>query len=117
MPLRKASTTSPSSSIFSSFPATVTSFYGRPSADRRPLRDDLDVRRLRALRPFARLELDLRAFGQRLEALAGDLREVDEDVLAAAVGRDEAVALGVVEPLDVSARHLTNTSPTCDRTS
>src|ERR671923_487256 len=113
MPLRKASTTSPSSSIFSSFPATLNAFYGRVAS----LRDDLDVRGLGALRPLARLELHLRALGQRLEALAGDLREVDEHVLAAALRLDEAVALRVVEPLDGSGRHLTNTSPTCDRTS
>src|SRR5438045_2711955 len=99
MPLRKASTTSPSSSIFSSFPATLTPFYDPPAADRPPLRrDDLDVRRLGALLPLARLELHLHAVAQRLEALAGDLREVDEDVLAAVVGLDEAVALRGARP-------------------
>src|ERR671927_214234 len=119
MPLRKASTTSPSSSIFSSFPATFTSFRAsrppRPAdgadADLKRLADRDDVGRFGALRPLARLELHLRTLGQGLEALACDLRVVDEQVLAALGGLDEPVALRVVEPLHGSGRHV-HTSPT-----
>ena len=67
-----------------------------------------DVRRLRALLPLARLELDLRALSEALEALAGDAAVVDEEVFAAAIGRDEAVALVVVEPLDDSCCQCTH---------
>jgi integrase len=63
------------------------------------LGDRPDVRRLRALLPLARLELDLRAFGEALEALAGDFAVVYEEVFPAVVGRDEAVPLVVAEPL------------------
>src|SRR5919197_5420621 len=115
MPLRKASTTSPSSSIFSSFPATFTSFrtHARPAradgagADHLRLADRDDVGRFGALRPLARLELHLRTLGQGLEAFARDLRVVDEQVLAAFFGLDEPVALRVVEPLHGSGRHIT----------
>src|SRR5919198_3683492 len=123
MPLRKASTTSPSSSIFSSFPATFTSFptsahpaSGGVGADDQRLADRDDVGRLGALRPLARLELHLRTLGQGLEALARDLRVVDEQVLAALGGLDEPVALRVVEPLHGSGRHVTPPL-TCARTS
>src|SRR5205814_2039783 len=60
---------------------------------------------------LARLELDLRALGERLEAATEDLRMVDEEILPAFVGRDEAVPLRVVEPLDGSGCHE-NTSLT-----
>jgi hypothetical protein len=71
------------------------------------LGDRADVRRLRALLPLARLELDLRALNEALEALAVDAAVVDEEVFAALVGRDEAVPIVVVEPLDDSCCRCT----------
>src|SRR5437870_3361739 len=77
------------------------------------LRADLDdVHCLRALGAFALLELDLGTLGEALEAVAGDVGVVDEDILRAVLGRDEAVALGIVEPLDGSACHI-ETPPCC----
>src|SRR5262245_22683297 len=67
--------------------------------------DDGDVLPLRALGAPLGLELDLRALGERLEAVAADRRVVDEDVLAAVARGDEAVALRVVEPLHSSCCH------------
>src|SRR5215471_1616044 len=54
-----------------------------------------DVRGLRPLRALDDLELDLLSLVQRLEAFAGD-----------ACVMDEAVALGVVEPLHDPCCHL-----------
>src|SRR5262249_40471538 len=112
MPLRNASTTSPSSSIFSSLPSAIHPPPNAPlalgaRAERRlgRLRDDRHVRRLRAFRSLARLEFNLGAFGERLEAAAADLRVVDEQVLAVLFGRDEPVALCIVEPLHGSGCH------------
>src|SRR5581483_3311090 len=68
--------------------------------------DDANVRGLGALRALRCLELDLRAFGQGLEALAGDARVVHEEILRAVLRRDEAVALLVAEPLDGSGCHV-----------
>src|SRR4051812_13836197 len=76
------------------------------------LRDRRHVCRLRALRPLARLVLDLRALGEGLEARAGDLRMMDEQILAALFGGDEPVALRVVEPLHSASCHRKNTSLT-----
>src|SRR5205809_8026695 len=70
------------------------------------LTDDADVARLGALRAFLDLVLHLRAFGEALEALAGDRAEVNEDVVAAVGLRDKAVALRVVEPLHGSGCHV-----------
>src|SRR5262249_11612774 len=75
------------------------------------LRDHDDVLGLRALLALAGLVLHLRALGQRLEAGARDAGVVDEEVLRALVGRDEAVPLRVVEPLDGAGCHE-NTSLT-----
>src|SRR5450759_670346 len=71
---------------------------------------------LRALLSFARLELDLRPFGETLEALAGDAIVVDEQILAAIFGRNEPVALVIVKPLDGSGCHKTHL-PAVSRTS
>src|SRR3954453_18648491 len=64
-----------------------------------------DVDGLGALVPGLGVEGDLRSLGQRLEAAAVDPRVMDEEVLAALVGGDEAEALVVVEPLHGSGRH------------
>src|SRR3954454_24297745 len=59
-----------------------------------------DVGGLRALGTLDHVELNARVLGERLVA-AGvlDVAEVGEQVLAAGIRRDEAVALGFVEPL------------------
>src|SRR5207245_7842074 len=78
--------------------------FARDGAPRRrrpvtnPLSDGYDVPSLGALLALARLELDARALGERLEALGLDRAEVDEHVLAALVRGDEAVPLRAVEP-------------------
>src|SRR6185369_17910430 len=69
-------------------------------------RSDLaDVRRLLAFRTRHQVELHALALCERAEAARPDGGEVDEHVLAG-VRRDEAEALGVVEPLD-RALHAT----------
>src|SRR5688500_9046229 len=68
--------------------------------------DGHDVRCLGALLALAHLELDLRALGEGAKAVTRDRAEVDEDILAAPVRGDEAIALRVVEPLHGSGRHL-----------
>src|SRR5215203_4699756 len=75
-----------------------------------------DVLRLGALLPLGGLELDLRALGERLEAVARDRAVVDEQVLATLIGGDEPIALRVVEPLDGSGCHIQNTSSSPSRT-
>src|SRR4051794_21536185 len=72
--------------------------------------DDPDGRSLRALGALLGLELDVRALGQRLEAVATDRAEMNENVLPAVSRRDEPEALGVVEPLHGSGCHR-NTPP------
>src|SRR3972149_10016140 len=106
MLLRRASTISPSSSIFSSLTAITRLLL---------LGDRGDVRRLRALPALARLELHPGALCEGLEAVALDAGVVDEHVLAAFVGRDEAVALRVVEPLHGSGCHMSHL-PSLSRT-
>src|SRR3954463_8946146 len=77
-PALNDSRTSPSNSIFSSFSAKsrlLEKLVGRgprslPHRSSRRLRDELDVLRLGALRALSALELDLRALGEGLEALA-----------------------------------------------
>ena len=44
--------------------------------------------------------------GEAAQARAFDGRDVDEDVLAAVVGLDEAVTLGRVEPFDSAGSHF-----------
>src|SRR6476619_699366 len=65
-----------------------------------------DVRGARALRALLGLIRDLGALCEGLEALAGDGAVVDEEVLGPLVGRDEAEALVVAEPLDGSGSHV-----------
>jgi hypothetical protein len=59
----------------------------------------LDARGLLAFRALGHFELDLLTFFERLKAVHLDGGEVREQILATIVGRDETVALGVVEPL------------------
>src|SRR5215208_6160584 len=89
----RASTISPSISIFSSFGTAVRL-------------DEADVHRLRPLVADLLLVLHLGVLRQALEALAVDARVVDEEVAVALVRSDEAVALFIVEPLDGSGRHV-----------
>src|SRR5262249_28820974 len=78
---------------------------GRTAALLNQLGDGGDVRRLGALRALALVERDPCAFGERLEALAGDVAVVHEQVLRPLIRADEAVALAVVEPLHGSVCH------------
>src|SRR5687768_8147161 len=64
-----------------------------------------DVGGLKTLRAASDFEFHLVAFTQALEALRADRAVVDEHVLAAVL-RDEAVALRVVEPLHRSLWHF-----------
>src|SRR5436190_23145851 len=66
----------------------------------------LDVRRLGTLGPGLGLVADLRALGERLEAVAGDATVMHEQVLALIVRCDEPEALLVAEPLHGSGCHL-----------
>src|SRR5213595_3301942 len=59
-----------------------------------------DVGSLQALLALLDFELHALVFSQRLEAIALDVTEVGEQVGAARVLSDEAVALALVEPLD-----------------
>src|SRR5262245_36656116 len=112
--LRRASTTSPSISIFSSLPVIAPPLSFSSAGDL--LGDGRDVGRFGALCALARLVLDTRAFGERLEALADDVRVVHEKILRAFVRGDETVPLAVVEPLDGSAGHKkTPPSPSDER--
>src|SRR3954471_13402924 len=97
MVLGRASTISPSISIFSSLGTAVRLGPGL---------DEADVHRLRTLVADLFLVLDLGVLGEALEALAVDARVVHEEVAIALVRSDEAVALLVVEPLDGSRRHV-----------
>src|SRR5689334_15410271 len=63
------------------------------------------ARSLGALRALGDFELHALAFLQAAEALGVDGREMDEHVLPAVFRRDEAKALGVVEPLDRTETH------------
>src|SRR5262249_18782940 len=66
----------------------------------------LDVRRRRALLALRHVEGDLLAFLQPLIAGALDGAVMGEQLLAPAVRRDEAEALGVVEPLHGACSHV-----------
>jgi hypothetical protein len=58
-----------------------------------------DVRGLQALLALLHLELDTLVFRQRFKAVALDIAEMREEIGAARVLGDEAVALRLVEPL------------------
>src|SRR6476661_8631938 len=69
----------------------------------RRLRSDLaDVLSRRALLALHDVELDTVALGEALESGSLNRRVVHEEVLAAILRRDEAEALGVIEPLHFS---------------
>src|SRR4051812_3251057 len=97
MVLGRASRISPSISIFSSL-GTAYSVVAALGL--------LDVDSLGALVPGLLLIAHLRPLCERTEAPAANRGVVDEEVTAAIVGRDEAVALFIVEPLDRSGRHM-----------
>jgi hypothetical protein len=66
---------------------------------------DGHVRRLGALLALARLELDLVVLGEALEAFAGDVAVMNEEILPAVLRRDEPVTLRIVKPLNGSGCH------------
>src|SRR3954471_8764581 len=68
--------------------------------------DGPHVHCLRTLVACLRLVLDPRALGERAVAVGFDAAVVDEEVLAAFIGRDEAEALLVAEPLDGACCHV-----------
>src|SRR3954451_543247 len=65
----------------------------------------LDVDRLGTLVPVLLLEGDLGALAQRSIPIAGNPREMNEKITPTPVGRDEAEALLVREPLDRAGAH------------
>jgi hypothetical protein len=69
------------------------------------LLDGANALGLRALLPLADLELDALPLLEGLEAGAGNLGVVDENVRTAAVLRDKPEALFAVEPLHTALRH------------
>src|SRR5918999_566819 len=111
--LGRASVTSPSISIFSSF-GNCSPLAG--PAGRRPSLDPLDVDRLRALVAGFLLVGNLGVLLQRLEPVAADARVMDEQVAIALVRSDEPVALLVVEPLHGPGRHAPSTFLSANRT-
>src|SRR5215216_6025498 len=66
--------------------------------------DALDVRGVEPLRTALDLELHHLTLGERLEAFHRDRGEVDEHVLSALL-LNEAIALGVIEPLHLASGH------------
>src|SRR5205807_9857067 len=83
---------------FPSGPPTITLENG---ALHRP-----DVLRLQALRALGHVDADLLTLGQRAEPFRRDGGVMAEDILAAAVLRDEAEPLRIIEPLHSTSRHL-----------
>src|SRR5436190_24232755 len=67
--------------------------------------DRANVDCLRALVALLGVVGDLGPLAQRAVAVALNCTVVDEEVLALVIGRDEAVALLVTEPLDCSGCH------------
>src|SRR5207244_1686851 len=99
---------------------SVGSPCARPGARRSPSHRRLagdrgHAGRLRAFLALAGLVLDPGSLVEGLVALAGDLREVDEQVLAALVRRDEPVTLRSVEPLDGTGSHVNTSLTTHER--
>src|SRR5690348_8692873 len=84
-----------------------------PRLTRRLDRDHVSC--FETLRPVDRVELHLRALGERLETLAGDRGMVDEHVLATLSRGDEPIPLRIVEPLHGSSCHTNTSSTTKER--
>src|SRR5687767_11681634 len=73
-----------------------------------------DVDRRRALRALLGVIRDAGALREGAEAVTRDAGEMDEEVLAGLVGRDEPEALVVAEPLHGTGRHVfTSTADVC----
>ena len=68
-------------------------------------REYFDHRGLRTLGADFGLELDFLVFRQRSEAFALDDRVVNEHVVAAILGGDEAETLGFVKPFHSTGTH------------
>ena len=66
----------------------------------------LNIRCLQTLRALLGFETHLLILRQRLEAFGANLGEVSEQVVAAAVRRDESKSLRIVEPLHSTCRHF-----------
>jgi hypothetical protein len=64
-----------------------------------PAADDADVSRFAALRAGRLFEGDLLTLSKRLKAVAHDVGEVNEEIVALVIAR-ESEALGVVEETD-----------------
>src|SRR5690606_20577806 len=64
-----------------------------------------DIHGMQTLRSLQNIELDRLAGLESLVAVHLDSRVMGEQVLISAIGHDETVALGVVEPLDLTAEH------------
>src|SRR6202000_2103099 len=86
-------------------PDGVTQWWGRRSPPPTLRSDRGDARCRRALRALLGLVAHLGAFGQRPVAVALDRRVVHEQILAVVIGRDEAKALVVAEPLHGTCGH------------
>ena len=82
-------------------PATGQAVAGSAVLERRCSADALHVGGVKALRACLDLELDFLSLGERLEAIHRDRGEVHEDVLASFLF-NEAVPLGIIEPLSLS---------------
>src|SRR6185312_1052758 len=79
---------------------------GRITGARALTSELVDVDRLGALRTALLLVGHLRPLGKRAVTVAADAGEVDEQIAPAVIGRDEAEALVVAEPLYGSRCHL-----------
>src|SRR5262245_56451922 len=77
-------------------------FFIAPSRSR----DRPDVARLLAFGTGRHVEGHLLILLERLEAAVLDRREMREEILAAAIRRDEAITFCIVEPLDRACCHL-----------
>src|SRR3982751_6504982 len=73
-------------------------------ADEAPSSDADHVRRVKPLVAALDLELDELSLGEGLETLHRDGGEVNEDVLPSLL-LNEAIALGIIEPLDLPSGH------------
>jgi len=76
-----------------------------PPASRSPSIEALDIACLIALRSARDIERNLLVFTKGPMTFALDRRVVGEQILSAAIRRDEAEALSVVEPLDSACDH------------